>query len=363
MSFVNIVTTQRAEHVQNSCTDAKESKSHTKMGGSSELLRALNAPPLVAATGIVVLSLMPVVEQAILEGKIAWPVVKALNLLSYVLNFVATQQPGRIDGIRQDKKTSRARSKIQKESSRDQADVEIYLAGRRGKTLLAPSGWAFAIWAPIFLGELAFVMASLFLKEKSLEAAVVKQSSGGFVASQVFQALWTASFRPRYRGNAIFISGAMLSAIAYSLSQAHRRIVQLCSLKKMSVVSFLVFVLPIALHFGWTAAAALVNWNGSVAQRIGTPLATAGVGYISAIGATVLGIYLTRTRSAPTVGAVLAWALAACATGMTERLQSTKREEKNRAGVYGARTQRLLCGIGSALLAANSILTFVRIYY
>ena len=81
---------------------------------------------------------------------------------------------------------------------------------------------------------------------------------------QIFQTLWTASFRPKYKGRLIYISGAMLTGIAYSLSRAHAGFVFDGSLYDMK--EYLLYFLPMTLHFGWTTAAALVNWNGSIAM-------------------------------------------------------------------------------------------------
>lgn len=61
--------------------------------------------------------------------------VQILNLVTYFINFVAVRVPGRMDG-------------------RAAAGSTNVAQGR----FFAPAGWAFAIWAPIFLGELIFVI-------------------------------------------------------------------------------------------------------------------------------------------------------------------------------------------------------------
>merc|ERR1712232_1000462 len=58
-----------------------------------------------------------------------------------------------------------------------------------GKTLVAPAGWAFAIWGPIFTGELAFVISQFFAKDKQLLASQIQSISAPFVIAQLFQTL------------------------------------------------------------------------------------------------------------------------------------------------------------------------------
>ena len=183
----------------------------------STALEAINTPPLVSGAGIVTLSLIPVLEQAIVKGAIPFLGVQILNILFYALNTYSTSQPGRIDGIiEQEEKTKGASSKT----------ALAYSTGKRGRTLLMPQGWAFAIWGPIFAGELAFCLSTaLFVTETMDLAPLIKYVSSGFIGAQIFQSLWCASFRPKYAGKAIFASSAMLSGIAYCLNQAHEAFV------------------------------------------------------------------------------------------------------------------------------------------
>jgi hypothetical protein len=154
----------------------------------------------------------------------------------------------------------------------------------------------------------------------------------------------------------------MLSGIAYSLNQAHQVFTSVHRRDVYSLGEYLVFFLPLSLHFGWTTAAALVNINGNVAGLHGdNPQLVAAVGHTSAIGATALGVFITVTRQAPVYGGVIAWALAACAAGMHDRLQTSGTiVDSNRAGIYGARVQKYLCGIGAAVSAGVALFTAVN---
>jgi len=178
---------------------------------------------------------------------------------------------------------------------------------------------------------------------------------------QIFQTLWTASFRPKYKGRLIYISGAMLTGIAYSMSRAHAGFVFDGSLYAKK--EYLLFFLPMTLHFGWTTAAALVNWNGSIAMGENvSPKLVAWTGHFSIALATGLGVFVSLTRQAPVFGGVIAWALTACATGMYQRLEETKDErDQKRAGIYGARVQQWLCGIGAVVSGAASVMAAISL--
>jgi hypothetical protein len=218
----------------------------------------------------------------------------------------------------------------------------------RGRTLVSPSGWAFAIWGPIYLGETIFVAAQFF--PQSGLAAVLPEITAPFVAANIFQSLWCASFRPSYRDWASYISPAMLAGTAYSLSQ-----VQAVTCTMQGTPEWW-FLLPLTLHFGWTSAATLVNLSGSVAMNpSNSDSVVTAVGHSSALLATILGVGVTLVRSDPVYGFTLAWALAACADGMKKRVNAT--DESNSLKT-AAQVQNKLCWAGSATCAAASVSTY-----
>jgi hypothetical protein len=327
-------------------------------------LAALNVPPLVASAGAMALAAFPTLERAIIDGTIPWNVLKATNCVFYGLNVFATSQPGRIDGI---DAANLTKGELPETTTTIAAsDIDESELVRRKRTLVAPAGWAFAIWGPIFLGELVFCASHLFIPESSPVADVVKRASGGFIMSQLFQTLWTASFRPKYKGKYVFVSGALLTGISLSLSRAHAAFTTDRSL--YTAQDYWLYFLPMTLHFGWTTAASLVNWNGSIASREGTsPKVMAVTGHVSVVVATVAGVGITLSRGAPVFGLVIAWALSACAAGMKQRLDPDTTNNKNyfsirtkknenddepQVGVYGALLQRRLCLAGAVLSAS-----------
>ena len=95
-------------------------------------LAALNSPPLVAASGAVAASLLPTLEQAIVDGSIPFNTVKLVNALLYILNVFATQQPGRIDGMKQEEFEG-----IKEAKEADEL-AKALLPERRGRSLVSP---------------------------------------------------------------------------------------------------------------------------------------------------------------------------------------------------------------------------------
>eukprot|EP00522_Entomoneis_paludosa_P003531 CAMPEP_0172465820 /NCGR_PEP_ID=MMETSP1065-20121228/54626_1 /TAXON_ID=265537 /ORGANISM="Amphiprora paludosa, Strain CCMP125" /LENGTH=315 /DNA_ID=CAMNT_0013222465 /DNA_START=92 /DNA_END=1039 /DNA_ORIENTATION=+ len=300
----------------------------------------LNQPSLVATNGIATLLGLPMAEALIAGDSLSLGTIKALNIAIFGLNVFAVGQPGRIDSPENLEECEDKKKDDESPSLRD------YLSGN---SLVAPSPWAFAIWGFIYLGEFIFVVSSTaFVQENGPEEILYRKVSGSFMVAQVFQILWTASFRPKYKGNLIFISASMLAGIAYSLNRAHAQF----AATDVGVRDFVLYFLPLSLHFGWTTAASLVNLNGGLAMLKQVPLViTTSVGHLSAVLATVLGVYVTTHRRAPVFGCVIAWALTACATGMGKRIQQGAKGKSNSQLMTAQRRQRWLCFVGACLSA------------
>lgn len=309
----------------------------------------MNYPPLVATTGLGLTYALPRIETAI--SHCPWPTIRVLNLLAYTLNFISVSRPGRMDG-------------------QSTADDGV-LSPRNGRTLVAPAGWAFAIWGPIFLGEAIGVAAQFFIWESNAAnqplIRLLKKTSGSFITANLFQSLWCATFRPKYDGKKMFVSVGMLAATAYSLSRVHHVFTSSSMMSSFNNVQYGLFFFPMALHFGWTTAASLVNLNGAIAMNEKSSKAfIAIVGQISVIGATALGIYLACQRDAPVYSGVIAWALSAVADSMQKRLDASKNvdndEKRGRkkskelpvGNLYGASIQYILARSGAVMNAATS---------
>ena len=324
---------------------------------SLRFVSSLNSPPFVAAASVAVIAGLPFAEAAAASGA-SLALLKGLNLAAFAGNCAAVSVPGRIDE-QQDVAMRKGALDPSKPGAPTESTslsgattgggeyTEIY-SPSRGRSLVSPSGWAFAIWGPIYLGEAAFVGGQFF---SDALAGVLPQVAPAFIAVNIMQSLWCASFRPSYnKGWKKYVSVGWLAGTAFSLLQINAFAVS------AETASLGWFFLPLSLHAGWTTAATLVNLNGSVAmnENIGERTIIA-VGHSSAISAAALGVGITIMQATPAYGLTVAWALAAVADGMSKRMASLPADGPLK---QGANIQKSLCWIGSAACAAASISTF-----
>jgi hypothetical protein len=355
---------------------------------ASTALSAWNTPFITGSIGVVTAASLPQWQDVFSSGSgVSLPVVKMLHFLAVVLSLYAARQPGRLDGYVVESSSSSSKSKDEKDTTRL---VEDFMSLRRGGTLVAPAGWAFAIWGPIFLGEL---VGTTTVAPGTVLASLLTRATAGFVGAQVFQTLWAATFRPKYffiepsssssaapvddknKHFSMFLSAFMLAGIALSLNRAH--LVYSQATTGYSLAQYLLHIMPVTLHFGWTTAAALVNFNGSLAVASSSPQVLAVAGWTSVVAATVVSVIVTVSRRAPLYGGVIAWALAACASGMTARLDERNvliRKEQakwfpnkdavtaieTRKGMLGAKIQQWLCTAGSVISGVVAVWTLVQ---
>mmetsp|Transcript_9005 Transcript_9005/g.8895 ORF Transcript_9005/g.8895 Transcript_9005/m.8895 type:complete len:324 (-) Transcript_9005:122-1093(-) len=132
----------------------------------------------------------------------------------------------------------------------------------RFDTLITPKGWAFSIWGIIFVGEILGLLV-LWVDESS-----VKEFSSilvPFTYACILQSIWCVFFSREQ----MFLSAMALTGIAYSLKLCSDGIdlneIRMAELTSSSaLIPFIAHALityPIRIHFGWTTAAALINWN------------------------------------------------------------------------------------------------------
>mmetsp|Transcript_17667 Transcript_17667/g.38189 ORF Transcript_17667/g.38189 Transcript_17667/m.38189 type:complete len:331 (-) Transcript_17667:1279-2271(-) len=315
-------------------------------------LRNLNSPPVVAIAGAAISIGLPMLEAA-LSSSASLSLLKSLNVVAFATNVIAVSVPGRLDGQLDEKMRAGELDPTKPNATASKSEDSPLVAGKEkssvytlnlSRTLINPSGWAFAIWGPIYLGEASFVAAQLFASDAAT-LALLPHITAPFVAANLFQSLWCASFRPSYgEGWKKYISVAMLAGTGYSLSLVHSAGSAVMAADPSSL-SYL--LLPMTVHFGWVSAATLVNLNGALASdESASPRSLIALGNSSALAATALGVGLTVSQSAPAYGLTLAWALAACADGMTKRIPSqSATEEETLAKAAGV--QKNLCWAGS----------------
>ena len=308
-------------------------------------INKLNSPIVVLGSGTAVLLSLPTITSiCAASGVSSLGLLQAANVVAFALNCAAVSVPGRVDG--------QAQNEMQggKTNASDATYKTIY-SPNQGRSLIAPAGWAFAIWGPIYLGEAVFC-TTLLLQSSTAVVSSLPAITGPFIAANLFQCLWCASFRPSYMNTHSswekYVSVAMLGGTAYSLSLLHAA----------DAAAFSWYFVPLTMHFGWTTAASLVNLNGSVAMSNVSDKVVIAVGHTSTILATILGVSVTFAQALPVYGLTVAWALAACADGMKQR-QLVENPAISTEIVKGMRVQQILCYVGSGLCLASAITSFI----
>jgi len=326
-------------------------------------LAAFNQPAAVAAAGTGAIILLPFVEDLAAKGVFTWAQLKGAAAAAYALQVVCVSIPGRIDGDMakdlQDEKR-RAEGKDVSTNMDSTGGEAKKLSSRNGKTLVAPAGWAFAIWGPIFVGELVSVIFQLSISADDPLVPLLRKTAVPFAFAHIFQSLWCAAFRRKYRGNLMYISFGMLASTAFSLAKAHAAYAAESSTYSGGTYAKLFF--SMSLHTGWTVAASIVNLNGAFSMKeSSSPRAIAWLGHASVVAATAVGVALTTARSAPVFGGVISWALLAVADGMKQRIEKAKKNDAmNASNLVGAATQRKLSLLGAAVSAVAVIVTTAK---
>lgn len=320
-------------------------------------LRNLNNPPLVALAGATLSIGLPMLDAA-LSSSASLTLLKSLNVAAFASNVIAVSLPGRLDG-KEDQEMRRGNinptkpdvtTATNESTSFLKSESSSPYKLNPSRTLVNPSGWAFAIWAPIYLGEAAFVAAQVFASDATT-MALLPHLTAPFVAANLFQSLWCASFRPSFsKGWERYISAAMLTGTGYSLSLVQSA-GSAATVADSSIISYL--LLPMTIHFGWVTAASLVNLNGSLASNENAPpRSLVALGHSSALIAAALGVGVTIAQSTPAYGLTVAWALAACADGMAKRTPPSQPSVEEETFSKAAGVQKKLCWAGSFACAA-----------
>eukprot|EP00966_Prymnesium_polylepis_P088604 2050486-Prymnesium_polylepis.1 len=201
---------------------------------------------------------------------------------AWVGNMVAVMVPGRYDG------------------QRAMASEKPTAATAN---LFSPAGYAFIIWAPIFLGELLMM---LYLTNIPAAASVGRAAAPGWCAATLSQILWCAAFRPSLCGpSLLWLPSLLLASTGALLGVSHRAI----RATGRTLLDNAFVRVPVALHFGWITAASLVNLNNWLARK-GTSLAAKEVSaHDSVLVAVAAAAYVSATTGDPIFAGVITWAL------------------------------------------------------
>lgn len=211
---------------------------------------------------------------------------------------------------------------------------------------LTPASYAFAIWGVIYFLEYGFICWQLLPRAQT---ELLRRTSVWWCGGNACQVLWCLVFRPQFDSpGLLWISAAALSGIAACLGQAHALLAAAPDDQQGSVF----FRVPLTLHFGWTTAAALVNWNGYVARCTSAVTPKLAAALLSAALATSLGSSVTVDRRSGLYGGTVAWAVLAVG------VQTIRSEQLGREL---GRTAATGLGVVEILLASGLLLTAIAI--
>lgn len=206
--------------------------------------------------------------------------------LAWAANNIAVAVPGRYDG----------RSAMRDE----RVDAST-------TNLFSPAGFAFAIWAPIFIGEWLMM---LYLTNVPRAAALGRIVAPGWIAGTVAQTLWCGAFRPSVCGpSMLWVPTLLLATTGACLGVAHRAL----RATSIGALSNVLVRWPLTLHFGWISCAALVNLNNWLARIRADVRVKEMASHASAIAAVAAAVYVSMTTGDPIFAGVITWALVAVA--------------------------------------------------
>lgn len=130
-------------------------------------------------------------------------------------------------------------------------DNPIGRSGQDSSPLVVPAGYAFAIWAPIYLGLIAFPIYQAIQKTANNQGWITFR--GWYTANVIANGLWllAASY------NWLWISVAIIVFMLYSLVQMRTLLKQLKA--SNTPVHFWIEQLPFSLYFAWITLATALN--------------------------------------------------------------------------------------------------------
>merc|ERR1712150_202985 len=206
-------------------------------------------------------------------------------------------------------------------------------------------------------GETLFNLGLQWLVTSAADSDVLATATPWWCGTCVAQAVWCATFRPRYRASGLLLVPATcLLAATAALGQWHG-IVRTAQSAVGSETTWLLSAahVPTAMHFGWLLAATLVSFNGVAAhapREIVGNVAMAGIAALSAVVGTGACVALSIARKDPTVGLVGVWALCAVANDMGKRMDGTSSHGSTKEG---AGVVMIVCSVGAVLCGLSAL--------
>ena len=257
-------------------------------GTASLVIQAMVA---LGAVPVVIALLEKQIQKSPLFYRLVW-------VGAFIVNLITVSIPGRFDGA----------------VSESNGKKEFPWT-----TVFAPAPWAFAIWGVIYLGEGLLVT---YVGTLGIPIAALRSAAAYWAAGNLFQAVWTALFRPRFY-KLLWLPMTSLALGSAALFKAHGILTSaiLPSMDVWEKARLIALRSPISLHATWLTAAALLNLNAWVSLSQTSLGCQVAVGFASAYFAAIAGAVIAVRRGDPLVALVVAWALAALASKTREKCQ------------------------------------------
>ena len=320
---------------------------------------------IVAAAGGLAVGLAKLASSGWLQsvpafGMKGWQI---LSVGAFAVNVASVGIPGRVDGEMADeaKRAMAAQKAANADGKSETQEPAGIPRAHWSRGLVSPAGWAFAIWGPIFVGESAFaamVGNPALTSSNPAAAAVFGVVAPYWAAACGLQALWCAAFRPwARRPRHFWLPGALLAAEAAALGGAHRALVLVSGLEghALSFREYFCGHLPLAMHFGWITAAAVVSANSFAAVAAWPKRTRVSLAFKSIRLAAAFASCVSVTSGDPVPSFVVAWALAAVVSdgGKSETADVGDEALRSLAGA-AATAAKLLAAVALGLTAKNA---------
>jgi hypothetical protein len=196
-------------------------------------------------------------------------------------------------------------------------------ANAEGPLPVTPSGYAFAIWGPIFAWCLAHAVWQALPRNGG--DALTRRAGWAFAAAMAGNALWAAVFQS---GGPAWATALILAGIAAAAITALARVGAFSVPLRRD--QLWLFAAPLGLLAGWVSVAAFVNLAVALSQGgwvpMRDPAGIASPALVAAATATALAV-IARCRPFPTYALAVIWGLVAVlvrnggdATGITAAL-------------------------------------------
>lgn len=174
------------------------------------------------------------------------------------------------------------------------------------RTLITPSGWAFAIWGPLFLGSAIFAIWQALPKQRT--NALVDQIGWYAVGALSAQGIWAIYTQ---FANLTVISAIIIAFSLFCLLAIMRVLV--ASIRPFTAAERWIVALVFSALAAWLTAATIVNISATlvyygVAGGFEYPLIAAA---IILVGGAIAATAVARSKGNPWYTAVFLWALLA----------------------------------------------------